>query len=82
MALEVVAVWRWSSQRQLGSGSVAAATAVVGQHSKDASGDALEGEAGGGSWLSLSSWGVEYLVKFASRHCGETHQGEGEQRPR
>ncbi len=31
---------------------------------KDALGDALEGQEGGGEWRSSSSWDVEFLVKF------------------
>ncbi len=51
------------------------AAAAAGQQLKDASGDALEGQARGGVWRSLSSWDVEFHVKFREPSWGDAPRG-------
>jgi hypothetical protein len=61
--------WRW----QRGGSAVAAQQqrkAAVGQRSKDALEDTLEGQAGEGVWRSSSSWDVKFLVEFCKPLAG------------
>jgi hypothetical protein len=80
--LEVAAARRQRRQRQRSGGSAAAAAAAAGQRSKDASGDALEGMAGGGGVAVLVELGrgvpprVPRAVDVGRRAEGRESKGE------
>ncbi len=76
--LEAAAAWWQRRQRQRGGSSAAATAAAAGQRSKDASGDGLEGQMGGGAGkgrgVAVLTWDVEFLVEFCELSAGVSTQ--------